>query len=943
MLSPRQVARMLLERERELLIIEDAVRRAGAGTGSLLVFEGEHGSGKSALLHEAIAAAERTGALPLRATGAELERDFPFGVALQLLEPVLEDVEEESGLFIGPASLARPLFDSGAQPATQLPDKPDFSILHGLYWLAANLAGRQPLLLALDDAHWADPASLRFLLYLCKRLDELPVVVVLAAEPGEPEADTGLLGELTARFAAARVALMGLNEDASEQLVRSIKDDADDDLCRACHEVTRGNPLYLSLVAAELREQNGSGDSPERVRELGSEPIADRVLARLERLGPDAVALARATAVIGDGLRLRQAASLASLDIDAASAAADRLTAAQVLTLNGRLAFAHPIVRNSVLSSLEPAERSRLRLGAAELLAADGSPPERVASQLLEAQEQGSDWVVQTLIEAAERALAQGAPESAVSYLRRAVIEPPDRELRPRVQLLLGQAEAAVGEPNSLNRLEKAIELLDDPAARASVRLELGRGLHLQGRHREAVRTFKDGLGELDGDSDLALRLETAHVTARRLSYEPVESIDPLLARGLNGSDTAVARDLLAHAAFESALGGGRDAAATIDLAQRALAGGTLLEEEGPHSLSLYLATTALTLAEDLQAAELVLALALDEADRCGSLVAVATASHFRGMTVLRRGRLRDAEADLRSAAGSAPKAWRFALPASHALLAECHLARGDVDSAWREVENADRFASEDDPWLPILLVARGQVQDARGRRDEALDDLRTAGRLGERLGALNPSALPWRSAAAAVLHRAGEEGEAVQLAEEEVQAARAFGAPGPEGRALRVLGTVVGGREGLAHLERAVELLEGSQAALERARAHVELGAALRRARRRSAARVQLQAGGDLAKRCGADQLGARAHEELVALGSRPRRLATTGREALTPRELQVAELAADGLSNRQISERLFVTLKTVEWHLRNSFEKLDVDSRAGLKSSLHTESPGQ
>ena len=130
--------------------------------------------------------------------------------------------------------------------------------------------------------------------------------------------------------------------------------------------------------------------------------------------------------------------------------------------------------------------------------------------------------------------------------------------------------------------------------------------------------------------------------------------------------------------------------------------------------------------------------------------------------------------------------------------------------------------------------------------------------------------------------------------------------------------------------------LLEGSHAALERASALVELGAALRRARRRAAAREYLQSGADLARRCGAETLVARAREELVASGSRPRRVELTGVEALTPRERQVAELAADGLSNREIAEKLFVTLKTVEWHLRNAFEKLEVASRAELRDAL-------
>ena len=939
----RQVARMLLERDREILVIEDALARARAGSGSLIVFEGEHGNGKSVLLEAAADLSRASGMGALRATGDELERDFPFGVALQLFEPVLESGEDQSDqLFAGAAGLARPLFEPVERTLEPLRARPDFSILHGLYWLASNLAARQPLLVALDDAHWIDAPSLRFLHYLTKRLDELPIVVVLAAEPGEPGARKGVLAELAAQPQTERLSLRALSAPAAEQLVRSFIPNAGHDLCRACLDVTRGNPLYLSLVAAELRDEtNGSVGAAARIRELGSEPIAGPLLARLERLGPDAIALVRATAVMDD-VPLRQAAMLASLDLEAASRAADQLISARLLAGNGRLAFAQPIVRNSVLSSLAPAERSRLQLAAAEVLAEESAPAERVATHLLEAQEQGSDWVVETLVDAAERSLGHGAPESAMSYLRRALAEPPSRHLRVRVQLLLGKAEAAVGEPDALDRLGGALELIEEPAARASVRLEIGRALHLKGQHREAAEAFRDGTMEVGPEDDLGLRLRAAHATASRLSYQPagpLAELEPQSDPVANGSESPVSRELKAHAAFEGTLAGSRDARSSVELAQKALDGGRLLEEEGPDALPFYLAIAALTFAEDLQAAELALAVALDDAQRRGSVVAFATASHFRGLAVLRRGRLNDAAADLQNALASARYGWAFALPATHALLAEAQLARGDVDAAWREVENRAPERFEGSPWLPALLLARGQVQDAMGRPREALADLLEAGRLSDQLGVHNPAVLPWRSAAAVVAHREGDGELAVRLAEEELQAARDFGAPGPQGRALRAIGVVSEGPEAIDRLEEAVALLEGSHAALERALALVDLGAALRRARRRSAAREHLQNGADLARRCGAEPLVARAREELVAAGSRPRRVALTGIEALTPRERQVAELAADGLSNREIAEKLFVTLKTVEWHLRNAFAKLEVGSRTELRAALVVE----
>jgi DNA-binding CsgD family transcriptional regulator len=203
-------------------------------------------------------------------------------------------------------------------------------------------------------------------------------------------------------------------------------------------------------------------------------------------------------------------------------------------------------------------------------------------------------------------------------------------------------------------------------------------------------------------------------------------------------------------------------------------------------------------------------------------------------------------------------------------------------------------------------------------------------------VGALNPASLPWRSAAALAAHRLGDEEAARRLVDEELRLASDFGAPGPLGRAMRTAGVIANGSEGLELLGRAVALGEGSQAALERARTLIEFGAALRRSRRRADSRGPLQAGADLAVRCGAERLAARARDELVASGSRPRRLALSGIEALTPRERQVAELAAEGMSNREIAEALFVTRKTVEWHLRNAYEKLGVRSRAQLRAPL-------
>ena len=193
-----------------------------------------------------------------------------------------------------------------------------------------------------------------------------------------------------------------------------------------------------------------------------------------------------------------------------------------------------------------------------------------------------------------------------------------------------------------------------------------------------------------------------------------------------------------------------------------------------------------------------------------------------------------------------------------------------------------------------------------------------------------------WRSGAALAAHALGDVERARALAEQEVELARAYGAPRPIGIALRTCGLVMGGEEGFELLETAVQVLDRSPARLELARARSELGAAHRRAGRRQAAQAELRHALDLAHRCGAIALAERTREELAAAGARPRRAQLSGLESLTASERRVAELAAAGSTNREIAQALFVTVKTVEWHLRNTYLKLGIGSRRELEGAM-------
>jgi DNA-binding CsgD family transcriptional regulator len=231
--------------------------------------------------------------------------------------------------------------------------------------------------------------------------------------------------------------------------------------------------------------------------------------------------------------------------------------------------------------------------------------------------------------------------------------------------------------------------------------------------------------------------------------------------------------------------------------------------------------------------------------------------------------------------------------------------------------------------WLTArigLLVATNRAEEAAAVADELAA-------LGEAIP--DPSRLWWRSLKAEALDRAGRRDEALELAREELEVTRAFGAPSWLGRTLRVLGTLQGD-DGLENLREAVAVLEGSTARLEHAKALAALGFGLRRAKKPTDARAPLRRALELAAACGADPLAEQVRSELRASGVRPRREALGGVESLTASERRVADLAASGRTNREISSELYVTLKTVEVHLSNAYRKLEIRSRRELPRAL-------
>src|SRR4051812_39203857 len=374
----------LLERDAELGRLGALLGDAGEGRGGVVLIEGPPGIGKTGLLDAARIQARALGATTLAARASELDRDFPFAVVRQLLEPL---VTARPGLLRGTAANAAALVGEAPAGAPVPESDPSWAHFHALYWLVANLAEDDgAVALAIDDVHWADASSLRFLQFLAPRLGELPVLLVLAARPSEPGADRRALDALAVDPLTVVVRPAPLSASAIAAVIRcALGDTPAAAFSDACRQATGGNPFLLRELLRELAA-DGLAPTAERaplVRQLAPPTVARAVLLRLARLGDDAGALARAVAVLGDGTSVHRAATLACLDADRADEAATALASAAILNEARPLAFAHPVLRSAVYGDIGAGERSRAHGRAAALLAGEGAGADVQAVHLL--------------------------------------------------------------------------------------------------------------------------------------------------------------------------------------------------------------------------------------------------------------------------------------------------------------------------------------------------------------------------------------------------------------------------------------------------------------------------------------------------------------------------------------------------------------------------------
>lgn len=594
-------------------------------------------------------------------------------------------------------------------------------------------------------------------------------------------------------------------------------------------------------------------------------------------------------------------------------------------------------------ASLAGDERDIAHRAAARLLHGDGAPPGRVGAHLLTVQSAADPWVVTRLREAATDAVESGAPQAAAALLGRALAEPPPSAERVALLLELGRAEELAGQDAALVHLAEARDLVQDRRRRAEIGLQIARAQADLFHWVEAVDVSRATLAELeDQEPDLQAKLEALVVVAG-LRVAPRASLAPPALERLAGhqrSSSATPDYLLAQGMVGFWIEGRPAADVRAPLEEAFARPGPVAENWDTRGPAMW----ALVCAEGYDTVQAVLESMRAEVERSGSPRGLFSTFTTLGLLSVRLGALPEADAaariGLRVLEGLG---FDRGLRLLASVLIDIAIEAGQLDEAESVLDRLRPTELPAELSTVIAGAARARLRLAQGRPAEALADF-------EKVRALY-SAEIWglemhdngflhaRSGAALALLQLDEREQARELAGQELASARAFGAPRALGIALRVAGLTHGDDGGMALLEESVVVLHGSPAQLERGHSLCELGAALRRSGHRAAAREPLSEALDVAARCGARALAARAREELKASGARPRSEWRTGAEALTPSELRVARLAAEGRTNRQIAQTLYVTLKTVEGHLARAYDKLQISSRGELARELGSE----
>jgi DNA-binding CsgD family transcriptional regulator len=913
---------VLLGRDSEREAVSRLVATARLGVGGALVVTGEPGVGKTALLEDTLASLGELRVL--RATGLEAERHIPFAGLLQLLRPALNCLEGLSPPQAAALSGALALSEAGTQSGDR------FVIGAAVLSLLCGYAEEGPVAVLVDDLHLLDLPSAEAIVFAARRLAADPVVVLLAVRTGEAD-------RLVAGLPVVGLAGLG-REDAAALVAQIAGGRVAPGRLEPLLALAEGNPLALMELAGDDLDALATdpADLPVRVPDTVTAAFARR----LDQLDEACFIALLVAAVCGGDLPVtgRACASL-DVDVEALAAAEDE---GLVSVTSGRIAFRHPLVRAAVYSRAGGRERRRVHRAVADVL--PDADADRRAWHLAEAVWQPDTEVSDVLAECAERAQARTAYSVASGAFERSARLTPDRDRR--AERLLSAARTAW----SAGLTERALGLLEAHGRERSG--DPGRVQELCLRGAIAARTghVRDAREMLMAAADLAtdpneetvILADAVHANfyladvsaavalAQRLA-ELAPTVTDDRARALGLVATGTARILSGQP------GGADDLRAALPLLES-----TPALYEDPHRLSvvmqvpLYLrdatdrGPTVRELVEAVRGQAGIGALpavlwhlARDQA--AGSAWAEAEANYTAVVHIAEEtGQITEQVMALAGLCWLESRQGRVELCRRHA--AEV------LDSA------ATRQLHMAEAWVRYAL---GDLELSLGEPARAVSTLRELVHLLEEHELADADLVPGAELADA-LQRLGEVSEAQAVASSYERAARDKGQPWALARAERARGLVADDASSARYFEAALEAHAATLDRFETARTHLAYGERLRRASLRVRARDQLRAALDEFEDLGAARWAERTAVELEATGETVRRRGADPRSSLTPQELQVSLLLVDGRTTREAAAALFLSPKTVEYHLRKVYTKLGIGSRAELAELLGRPRPG-
>jgi DNA-binding CsgD family transcriptional regulator len=909
-----EVQQDLVGRDQELARLRGMLAEAVEGRSAAVVLRGEAGIGKTALLRYAAAQAQSLGFLVVRARGLETESQLAFAALGDLLRPISDLL---SRIPPPQAAAVRVALALGPPAAAHR-----FAVCAGTLSILGEAAEMHPVLVVLEDAQWLDSSSAEALGFAARRIDREGVVMLLAIRDGEPSAfDATGLQELS---------LTGLTSESGKQLLEyAVGAPIPDEVARSLTAAVGGNPLALLEVPAALSSGQLTGAEP-----LASPPTVPSVtaaFARLVRALPDASSMALLVSAASDSADLEvitRACRELDVDPNALIAAED----AGLITIDSGVEFRHPLIRAAAYHEA-PASRRREAHRALAVIADDA--PTR--GWHLAAASPGDDENAATALDAAaEEARGRGGHAEAASALERAAgLTPPGPARAQRLLVAARDARNSGNATRALRLLSEALPLDDDPRVRAHLQHLRGAIEMWSGGPRDAHRRLI-AEAEIVGPHDTrrAARMLTDAAWAALIAADISNGIETgsrarAVAEGVGGVTSLAADGVLGIALL---LGG--ESARAAPLLSRYHA--ALAEIESPGRINAMPTPSAqvLTWLERYTEARDVAVAAVERARAQSALGALPYALSELSELDFRTGYWPSASANASEAIRVAEETGQETVLAyALACLARLEAAKGDEVAcrahAIRAIELGEHRIGAA---VGFALSAIGLLELGLGRPGAAAETLALLATLTTERDLREPNVVQWEPDFIEACIRMDRKDDAALLLDALESRAQAIGRRWGMAAAARCRGLLAPEPEITSAFETALVLSEDVPSPFERARTLLAYGERLRRSKRRTDARRQLHDALALFEHLGADPWAARARAELAATGEGAAQRVISAADQLTPQELQVALVVAEGATNREAGAKLFLSPKTVEAHLGRIYGKLGVRSRTEL-----------